>query len=100
MRDVLPFPPRTAGRVLDVAMCAAMEAARAEAAQREASLREVWGAWSDEAWFHVEHIKVAAVAAASPHLAGLTSDARMVETVARGLAEEAVIRLRKSGEVP
>lgn len=97
--EVMPFPLRAAGRVLAEAMDAANTAAAAEVAQRASILHGPGGSWcgpGDLAMVE-EHARAAAVAASAPILHGLTADDRMVSIVAFGMAEEAVVRLRKAG---
>jgi hypothetical protein len=98
LHAVVPFPPRDAGRVLAEAMAAAEQAAIEEAARRAHDLRSPWG--GDRLGERCDApvlVAQAALNAAAPLLRNLTSDPRMVEIVAAGMAEEAMIRLRKRG---
>jgi hypothetical protein len=92
--QVLQFPPRDAGRVLDAALAAAMAAGEAEAEERKAEIFTPWGAHHPMAG---EWVRGAAANAAALILQNLTADPNMVSIVAFGMAEEVMIRLRKRG---
>jgi hypothetical protein len=97
MPDVVPFPPRSAGAVLDAAMKAAMDAATAALRQQQMRLEaEPWrnrgfGAHTKDPM----QIEQAALMAALPLLRDITSSSQMASIVAHGMASEAMIRLRK-----
>lgn len=94
---VMAFPPRDAGRTLDSAMRAAEAAAGKQATQRHREQQSPWGTRDIATLMDEEVWRVAALRAASPILAALTADADMIQILAHGMAEEAVIRLRKCG---
>jgi hypothetical protein len=93
--NVLAFPPRDAGRVLEEAMQAADSAARQWAHSHADLIRDPWA----QPWEWQEQARAAAATAAAAALRSLTADGRMVSIVAYGMAEEAMIRLRKRGVV-
>jgi hypothetical protein len=92
--QVLHFPPRDAGRVLDAALAAAMAAGEAEVEKRKAEILTSWGAYHPMA---SEWVCGAAAEAAAPILQNLTADPNMISIVAFGMAEEVMLRLRNRG---
>lgn len=94
-QTIVAFPPRDAGRVLDAALAAAVAAGNAETVRRSVELgrRRHFDNRPEIA------IEQAALMAAVPILRSLTSDNRMVEIVALGMAAEVMSRLRKAGAV-
>jgi hypothetical protein len=99
--SLVSFPPRDAGPILARALVRAEAAGVAEAA-RLAS--EIWGPWGgrrpiQDAPDPVGFVERAALNAAVPDLRLLTTDAGMVSSLAHGVAEEVMIRLRKRGAV-
>jgi hypothetical protein len=97
--SVIPFPPRHAAEVLAEALKAACEAASATAFRRHGDLFEPWGARVGNA-IRLEaeqETAMQAMQAASPFLRKVTRDEEMVAILAHGMAEEAMIRLRKRG---
>lgn len=94
---VHPFPPREAGRLLAAALGAAERAGSAEADRRKDDLFAPGGLRRIGSEVSEISVMQAALNAALPLLRGLTSDARMAEIVAHGMAEEVMLRLRKRG---
>lgn len=96
---VIPFPPRHAASLLAEALQAACEAAAETASRRHGDLFEPWGAPVGNA-IRLEaeqEIVCMAMRAAAPFLRKLTGDEEMVSILAHGMADEAMIRLRKRG---
>jgi hypothetical protein len=93
MPDPIPFPPRSAGAVLDAALKAAMDAAS------EALLQQQIQPWRKTRFggHSSAHIQLEQVAlmAALPPLRTITSSAEMTRVIAHGMAAEVMIRLRK-----
>jgi len=94
-QKVVAFPPRDAGRVLAAALTAALAAGDAETIKRsvELSRRRSYDLGPEIA------IEQAALMAAVSILRDLTSDVRMVEIVALGMAAEVMGHLRKAGAI-
>lgn len=89
--SLIPFPPRAAGRDLDRALAAALDAGGAEAARLARPGAAALGPVAEAL------IEQAALKAALPIVSGLTSDPAMAGIVAHGIAAEVLIRLRKAG---
>lgn len=95
--NVMAFPPRDAGRILESAMRAADAAAGEQATLHHREQLMPWGTRDIAALMDEEVCRVAALRAAMPILTALTADEDMILIVAHGMAEEAMIRLRKRG---
>lgn len=94
--SVVPFPPRDAGPVLARAMEAAAAAAKATIARTRPN-NDPWLVLCAVPPLDEETIRLAAISASLPIIAGLTADPAMQAIVAHGMAVEAMIRLRKAG---
>jgi hypothetical protein len=97
--NVMAFPARDAGRILENAMRAADAAAGEQATLHHREQLMPWGTRDIATLVDEEVSRVAALRAAKPILEALTADEDMVQIVAYGMAEEAMIRLRKRGAV-
>ena len=96
--DNLAFLRPDPERALAAAMAAAERAAGEEAKRRAAELFTPWGAPDFALAREAElFVRTAAVNAALPMLRRLTPDYAMREIIAHGMAEEALIHLRKRG---
>jgi hypothetical protein len=97
MPDPNPFPPRAAGAVLEAAMKAAMDAAgEALRARRARSDSEPWRKRRPDGSCTARlSVEQAALMAALPLLREVSLSADMPRIIATGMAQEAIVRLRK-----
>jgi hypothetical protein len=96
MSTAIPFPPRGAGPVLQQALEAAEAAGQAEATRLQRELFMQGGGRDYEGGLQARWaVEQAAVMAAMPGLRLLTSDGKMVDILAYGIATEVMSHLWK-----